>query len=721
MAEADVIPIDGEEARKEKTPKQWHQHWQREKLAAQKRLRNFVKQGNGVVKRFLGETSADEWGNSPYHTSRLNLFHTNVSTMQSMLYGSVPRIDVAREHHDPDDDVARVACLMYQRILQADVDPSGSDVPSNLKAALQDRLLPGLGQCRIRYDYTAEQETVLNPETMEPEEVEVLTDERAPTEYVHWQDFLWGWGRTWSEVEWVGFRSWMSKRGCTDRFGAKIASQLSYKAQTPTGGDKDGDDSLDERKNSVQKAEIWEFWNKNDKRVYWYNEGADLILDAKDDPLELDGFFPCPKPMTANVTTTLFQPKADFIFAQDLYNEIDELQTRITIITRAIKVVGVYDKAAGDSVGRMLKEGAENDLIPVDNWAMFAEKGALKGVIDWFPVETIVGTLQTLQQLRDNAIENLYQITGMSDILRGAKTDQYAAEGTQQLKAKFGSIRIQALQDEFARFASDLEGLKAEIISKHFDEASILRQASAQFLPKPDLDKVLPAMQLMKQADVKWRIDIRPESIAMIDYQALKAERTEFLMAMAQYIQSAQAAAKEMPGALPLLLEMMKWGMQGFKGANYLEGIMDQAIDLASKPQQGQGDKGPSPEEVKLQTEQMKQQTEQMKIQGDMQKIQAKAQADLQTAQMKIQGEIQKIQVDAERDLTFEQTQQQNKLLEIARELEASIQEVQANMQADIEVENAQAQADLTLEAERHANDIEQIIMNARTRPRNAQ
>ena len=275
----------------------------------------------------------------------------------------------------------------------------------------------------------------------------------------------------------------------------------------------------------------------------------------------------------------MFVPKADFLFAQDLYNEIDELQSRIATITRAIKVVGVYDKSAGDSAGRMLKEGIENDLIPVDNWAMFAEKGGLQGVIQWFPVQEIVGVIQTLQAVQQAKTEQLYEITGMSDIMRGGNTDQYTSGGTQAIKAKMGSIGIQALQEDFARFAADLEGLKAEVISKHYSKESIVSQSNAGFLPEFDKPLVAPAIDLMQSKEVNWRVNIRPESIAMIDYAQMQSERSEYIMAMSQYIQAASGAAEAIPGSLPILMELMKWSLAAYKGAEYLEGTLDQAID----------------------------------------------------------------------------------------------------------------------------------------------
>jgi hypothetical protein len=710
---ATVVDIDAAEKR-EKTPAAWHRHWQKEMAAANKRLRTYLKQGNKVVQRYLDERGGSD-PNSGNVPSRLNLFHKNISTMEAMLYGSTPKIDVMREHYDPDDDAARVAALLIQRMLQADVEPSGEDLGSVAKATLQDRLLPGMGVARVRYEFEVETESVLDPMTMEFTEVEKVTDEVAPIDYVHWQDVRWGWGRTYKEIPWWAFRNWLDKDAVQERFGDKIASLLQYKHQTPTGSTEQEDSYDGDQKDNVEKAEIWEIWDRTTKKCFWYSEGADLILDVKEDPLELKGFFPMPRPMMANCTTTLFVPKADFILAQDLYNEIDELQSRISIITRAIKVVGVYDKSAGDSVGRMLKEGVENDLIPVDNWAMFAEKGALKGVIDWFPVETVVGVLQVLQQVQNVKKEELYEITGMSDIMRGGNTDQYTAAATQGMKAKMGSITIQALQEEFARFVSDLEAVKAEIICKHFSKESIVKQSNAGFLPEADKPMVAQALTLLQSPEVSWRVNIKPESLAMIDYAQIKMERTEFLTSMATFIQSATSAVSAVPGSLPVMLELMKWGMTGFKGAEYLEGTMDQAIEAAkmAPPPDKDDSKG---EQIKLQIEQLKQQGQQQKQAGEMQKMQMKAQIDMQNQRSKLQGEIQKIQVDAQRDMAAEERQANNRLMEIARSMEASMQDIQASMQADIAVETAQAEYDIASQTVEHEHNLIEIAAQGRSR-----
>ena len=685
--------------------KELQKFWQEEMKGSDRRLRKFLRQGGEVVNRYLDKRANEDGGslsNGPLSSSRLNLFHSNISTLQSMLYGSTPNVEVSREHADPDDDVARVASVLFKRILDADTDQSGADLPTVLKAALQDRLLPGSGWARVMYNtkFEEQEDFVFNEETqmMEMGVEDKLVEETCTPVYVHWQDVRWGWCRIWAECPWLAFRTYLDKAEATERFGEKKADKLSYKHQTPIDGTGIGQTDTDETDTENQKAEIWEIWKKNGREVHWYSKSLDEILDKKDDPLELEGFWPCPMPMMANITTMLLQPRSDFVIAQDLYNEIDELTSRIRVITRAVKVVGVYDKNADASVGRMLQEGQENELIPVDNWAMFAEKGGLAGVIDWFPVQEVVETLKTLRSVLSETVGQLYQLTGMNDIMSGGNTEQYTGEGTQQLKAKFGSIRVQALQDEFARFASDLEALKAQVIAKHFDAATIVEQSNAEFLPDGDKDKIGPALQLMKSDDSKWRIQIRPESIAMIDYAQLKSERTEFLTAMATFLQSSQAVIKQVPNSTPILLEMLKWGMAGFKGANYLEGIMDRAIDEAMKAVQN-----PQPKEDPAKA------AAEAAHGFEMQKIQAKAQADVAVIKQKGQAAMQEEQQDHQNKMSLMQEEFQRDMKLMMEQFNKDVTLVRENLSADIQTEQAQSAYAIEEEVIQHENKMQEI------------
>lgn len=617
-----------------------HERWDREIESAMKSLKKWHTQGDKIVKRFL-----DERGRTS-STSRLNLFSANVQTLRAMLYGNAPEVQVDRRFADADDDTARVASEMLERLLNTDIEADDGTDRDALFEALSDRLLPGAGVARVRYEADFEEvdmtEQLLAQGMMVEEQVieERKTWEDCVVDYVYWKDFLWSPARVWSEVRWVAFKVYLTKEQVEERFGEEFVKVVTFQ------GAKRGDETNPlEVADPSKRAEVWEVWCKDDRMVYWWNKGAGLILDAKEDPLELDGFFPCPKPLFANLTTSNVLPRPDFILAQDQYMEIDNLTTRINMLQKAVKAVGVYDQSA-EGVKRMLSEGVENDLIPVDNWAAFAEKGGIQGTVVWMPLGDVVGAMDKLREYRKELIELLYQVTGMSDILRGAQTMGQMTATEAAMKARFGSVRVQEMQNEFVAFATTLQRMKAEIITRHFDDETIVQRSNVEHTP--DAQFVMPALQLLRDRFMDYRISIDSQQVSMTDFAALKAERLEYIQGLATFLQTAAPMAQQVPGSMPFLLELLKVGMAGFRGARQMETIMDQAIEAAKQmAEQPQGEQQPDPG---LQKEQLKLQQVQAKNQAKMQEIQAKAAADVQKVMTEAQARMQELQAEVQAD-----------------------------------------------------------------------
>lgn len=601
-------------------------YWQDEIAASEKELEKFRKQGKRVIEKFLDKQSNDDF----LQTQSLNLFHSNVVTLRSMLYGQTPKVDVSRRYEDSADDVARVASEILERTLNNDIQFTDDTFSEAIRGSLDDFLLPGLGQAKIRYE----------PQFgMDPMGNESIVSETAPVDYIHWQDFLWSAGaRTWAEVRWVAFRTYVTNDEATQKWGEEVAARLSYSSK------KERDDrDRTTTAGAAQYAPIWEIWCKKSRHVYWWSIGLDELAGSQPDPLQLYHFFPCPQPMLANITTGCMVPKAEYTFAQDLYNQIDALTTRIAMLGKAIKVVGVYDKSSV-GVQRMLNEAAENELIPVDNWAAFAEKGGIQGQVDWLPIEQISQVMGELTQLRDQTIQLLYQTTGMSDIMRGS-TDPRETKGAQELKSKFASTRVQALQDMFAKFATDLQKLKAEIMIRHYQPQTLIQQSN--IVHTPDAQLAGQAVQLLKNPETGiWRIQIRPESIAMVDYAQLKNERMEYIMGLSQFMQSAAPLAQLDKSVTPTLMELLKWGLSGFKGSQQIEGVLDKAIADASK--QLQQPPQPPPPDPKVEAMKMQAQMKQQEAQQKAQQDQIAFQQEMAQQQQKFALEMQQMKQEFE-------------------------------------------------------------------------
>jgi hypothetical protein len=397
---------------------------------------------------------------------------------------------------------------------------------------------------------------------------------------------------------------------------------------------------------------------------------------------------------------------------QDQYNELDTVNNRISLLVAACKVVGVYDRSA-TGVQRMLQEGFDNQLIPVDNWAMFAEKNGLKGQVDWLPLEAVITALQRLYEAREAIKGQIYELTGIADIVRGASKASETL-GAQQIKAQFASVRIKKLQDEVARFASEVMRIKAEIMVKHFSPEILIKKSNVT--QTENQEYIGPAIQLLKsQEGFEWRITIGADTLAQADYAMEKADRLAFLTSVSSYMQQMIPMVTTMPQMASLLINILKWSVAGFRNARDIEGTLDRALDnIAKQPPQN---KGPSPEEVKAQAEQQKMQQEmqmtQQKAQLEAQSLQMENQFKQQAAQMEMQLAQQKAFLDAQQqqaDMRAEQQSQQMEMLRLTMELDAEKRRLALEAQSQqmelafqqamnaLKLDSAQDQAEVKLE-----------------------
>jgi hypothetical protein len=569
------------------TPAGLAQRWQTEISASQQELMKFHQDANRITQRYLDRR--DAYGKDE---SKVNLFWSTMKVMLSMLYARPPKADVSRTFQDFEDDQARVAGLILQRLLNRGFEENVSQWDAAVRQGIEDWLIVGLGQIWLRYEVEIEQEEV--PATLDEFGNELapaytqerIVEEDAPVDYIYWEDFFWSPARTWNEVRWVARRVWMNKDQLTERFGEEIANIV------PLGQSnrKDEVNNQSPKHDPWAKAEVFEIWCKENKKVYWYAKGTDVILDVKDDPLDLEGFFPCPKPVAANVTSSNFMPRADYIFAQDQFNELDEINTRITWLTRAAKVVGVYDKTA-DGVQRMFQQGAENQLIPVDNWALFAEKGGIKGQVDWAPIDMVTNCIERLRQYRADKVQQIYEILGVSDVMRGSSKASETATA-QQIKAQFGSTRVQLMQFYIADWISQALRIKAEIICKHWQPETIIKRSNIE--RTPDAQMAVAAVQLLKDEHMAaYRVSVEADSMAALDWASERDAAVQFMQGLGAFISQVAPMAQSVPQAAPVLMSLLQWSVSKFRVSQQIEGVLDQAI--SAMRQQGMPQPQPNP------------------------------------------------------------------------------------------------------------------------------
>lgn len=650
------------------TPEGWKQRWVMEFDAARKEHKDWQVQAEHITNRYLDKrTGAKDADMTAGIQTRRPVFTSTVNTKRAMLYGKVPAVSATPKFADAPDSVARLAGETLERVLNGDIEDPTDGYRDALHYALMDRLVPGVAVMRFRYvaefeaDEEHEGELTTDEDDEEAEPVEKKTYEAVETDYVHWKDVLWSPCRTFQDMRWAAFKAELSKRDLKKKFGDDVAKQiaLNTKKEAESGDSKKAD--------PWQRADIWEIWDKEHRCVWFFSEAAPFVLKPVDlddaqfnengsqkDPLELEGFFPFPAPWLANTTPSAFLPRADYTLHQDLLEEMDRVATRITDMARAIRVAGVYDKD-NPALQRILNESQGNQLLPVENFAKLAatagSKDILANAIALLPLQDMIAALDRLEAEWNTLAQVYYQVSGDSDLSRGQQVEN-GTPGEAQVKARFASVRMQALQDEFARWASDGQRIKAEIMAKHFDPQTFIERSNIGNSFDQQDPKLMEAIDLIKSGINCYRIEIKPEALALSDFDQMKQQRAEVMGAISEFIQSVVPLVQMMPTALPPLLEMLQWSVSGLPGASTMEGILEKAIQSFEQAQ-AQAAANPQPQQPDP-----KLLAQQQKGQQDMQKIQATTQSELIRMQAETQALAERKANDAQMDVKEEMAKQ---------------------------------------------------------------
>lgn len=625
------------------TPEGQAKLWKVELDAARTWLADFHEDGEKIEKRYRDERTGDTKA-----LRRLNIYPANVQTQEAMMFGKVPTVDVSRTFDDAEDPVARLTGIILKRVLNNDVKRPIDTYVRSLGRALKDRRLSGLGQCRVEYRPTFKkvpsQPAKVGPDGQEqaaavPEHDSVDLEE-CEIRYCSWRNQLWSPCERQEDMRWWAEEVPMDRKQLRERFNTPVSGQEGNKEKLVLGDlvplnakkDKEGNPQSED---PWARANVWEIHSKEKGCVYWYVDGFDRILDQKENPLGLDGFWPFGDPMSANLHNRTTIPKPDFHLCKDTYNNIDLFTTRIHRLAKAVKVAAAADASIAMKLKQLI-DSEEGDVIDVENWALHAQKGGLKGRIDWFPIDMIVAAIDKLREMRTEEIGLAYQISGMSDLTRGQQVEN-GTPGEAQLKAKFANVRTQGLQEEFAKFATELQRLKAEVIAKHFKPETIIQKSNILNTPDgKDINQVNAAVAFLKSNYWQYRVEVKADSLASDDYQAKQAEASEAITAMANFLSMATPLAQTMPNAVPLLLELLQAAMTNYRWfASKAESIFARAVAQANQAAQqaAQNPQAPPPD-PKLQAAQLKLVSDGNKAQADMQKERFKFGADMQRMQM---------------------------------------------------------------------------------------
>lgn len=553
-------------------PDQRAVHWGKEIERAKKRWKNFWAYGDTVIDAYRLE-KAD--GNEAPSKDKYNILYSSTETMRPNLYAQQPKTRVTLRNKDASSEVALIGALLLEGCVE--YIKQEEDFDDLMDSAVEDFMLPGLGTAWVRYearfgDKTDEQGNKIPAESGKKDEyAQKLLDEMVKCEYVYWQDFLMGVCRSWKQCPWVAKRFWPTKEEATKRFGADKANSLTYATRDSTNRDMD---------NPSETAEAWEIWDMTTRTVYWWAESLPELLDVKEDPLKLKNFFPCPRPLRAISNTRTFVPRALYSQYKSQADTLNVLTKRIRLLGEALRVVGLYD-GSQTKLADILNPTAGNRMIAVDNWAMFAQNGGINGAMVFMPIDMIAKVLTELLQQREICKNEIYEITGFSDIVRGVSKASETL-GAQNLKSNWAGARVKKMQKEVQRFARDVLALVGELTAEHCSKETIALfsgieiPSGEEIKANPDLQKKVQlfsqACEFIKnEARRVASIDIETDSTLAADDATERDERAKFLAAAGAFLQQAVPAMEATPELGPLLGAMLMFTVRSFPSARIIE------------------------------------------------------------------------------------------------------------------------------------------------------
>lgn len=625
------------------------------------------KESKGIARRYrcekgIGAEIVDDG------SAWFNLYWASLQTALPSLYARTPIVQVERRYKDS-DPVARQSAEILERAARYEV--GNFDFDGNVKAAVLDRLLFCRGLARVFYEPTF---------GVGPDGSEVKVRESVRIGYVQVQDFKHSTGRTWEEVTQVRFRSYLSKEEALARFGKEKAAKLKY-THTPEAFEDEKHFDKSEG-NEFRKAEVWEVWDKPTRTVVWIcSECKDDVLDMKPDPLKLEGFFPIPKPLYGTLTNDSLVPVPDARQCKKLYDLLDNIEAKIGALTEDLRVSGIYD-ASMEEIGRLAKS---DKLIPVRNYLALKQSGGLKEAIEFWPLDHVVSALSVLYEQKENTKNDIYEITGWADIMRGA-SDPNETAAAQQLKGRFASIRLTDSQQDVQRFCRDLIALMGEIIAEQYEPQTLMAMTGLEFIegatPEEKQLNYIKAVELLRgEPTRRFRIDIQTDSTLAMNEALDQQARADFMQSLVGALQTVGPLFEQMPQFVPVLGEAINFVARTYKAGRAMEGAIEQAIEATKQQIAAQSEQPPQPD------------PKQMEIQAKMELEQFKAQQEMALQQQKANHEMTLAQAKA-------QLQQEQAQLKAIQEMEKTRNDIlleQARLDADIRVQEAQAAADMAL------------------------
>lgn len=607
--------------------------------AAHRREDYWLKEADKATRAYTGEE-----GDGASNRLTFNILHSNVETIVPAIYNSTPTPDIRRRFRDP-DETSRVLAQVIERCISVQIDDGALDV--EIEALAQDAYVAGRGVVRVRVE-------------------DDNGRQKISFENVSWRDYAEGPAKHWNSVPWVAFRHTLTKESSDG-----IANAAFLSAQTEQAGYRYEGETTDD-------VIVWEVWCRKKREVLFIRANDGVVLKVEPDPLELQNFFPIADPTQPITITGRRMPVNPYSIYRELAEEIDLLTKRIRGIARGLKVRGAVPAGELATDIEAWAKAGDNEIVEIKGVEAFMQFGGMDKAITWWPVDKGVAVLRELVTQREATKQAIYEITGISDIVRGASQASETATA-QQIKTQWGSLRIKKMQRSVERTVRSIFCIMAEIIATKFTPETMQEASGIQITPE--------MMALMQNPVLRtYRIDVESDSTVRGDVSRSQQEMNSFLQGTAQFIQAVGPAVQS--GQMPedVVVEIFSAFARTFKlgrqAEDALERMGEQAREMAKHPKPEKPD--PAQMEIERKTQQ---------VQAEMQMRQQEAMAGAEFEAQKMQSDMQSRQAELEMRMEIERAKLESEAALAREKIAMEYQIAREKLESDERVKLASIQS----------------------------
>ena len=538
-----------------------------------------------------------------YHNTDMNynVFYSNVEILNANLCISNPKPDIQRrflkrleKNKLKSNTYAEVAKILNGAV-EFVVDTSSFNKRN--KEAVKKSVIDGRGILWVDYE-----PTISVNELGE----EYISDREIRIESLNPQEFLYSSAEKESDIWWVARRHLLSREDIKRRFGYSPTEQeLQFKQEDET---------------QLKRGEVWEIWDKNShqRAFILMTDVRQKFLEVVDDPYKLENFFPCGcLDFVKNGTT----PVPEYMIYRkqaELLEVVCKKAAQIEDEVKYVTLIGSQDKG----IAKSITDAKNGDVLSIPTNDMV---NAAESLIATTPVDKAILLLEHLQVEKEKLKQNIYDITGISDIMRGA-TDSQETATAQKIKGLFGSLRFQNRQEEVQNFRKSIFKIIAEIIAEHYDEKT-LSEMTCTYLPTEETKQMIilkqqqgiqltsdevstlneptwgDVMYILRNDKLRnYTVDIETVATAFDDKEQQNAaikDLTNLYLSMVQYSDSLSPAT--LKGFIPLI----KMNLSSVKISSAVGNQLEEAIEEAYKEaeEESMQPQQPNPEIMKIQSD----------------------------------------------------------------------------------------------------------------------